>query len=204
MSEQLVEKLSKLLSDALAKLSDFDSREKAELFSRETVKAVWASADGPDEFRDNCLAIIANAHDLDSVIQKKSITPAQLASMSEVEIASAIDDEKRAKESRKRARELINYDKTGLMCSKCGGVRQDRINPNQLALDSEEAGSHFDYDFDTICNCTHSSSDDDDDGDGAEGEASSSPSSSSSAVNDSRKRAKGETASDSHSHTTNS
>lgn len=155
-----------LLAQTLMKLEDFSGQaEAAASFAADVVAATRANAADVDEFKDQVMGIVANVPHLNGELTEASITPEELAKMDLTEMLSR--EQKRALViiSRKRAKEQTDYDKTSLLCKKCGMVRADRININELGLDSEENGSHFEYNFDNMCNCSHSSSDESDSSD---------------------------------------
>lgn len=180
-------KLVALLTSTLQKLDDFSSSASdAQLYATRVVQTLRQISAHSEDFRDRVAGIVANVHNLRGEIHEQNITPDELARMDETEMLSRAQKREQRVLSRKRAREQTNFDKTSMLCTKCGLIRRDRLNINELALDSEENGTQFDYNFDNVCTCSHSSSDetassDEDDGndtasqgctDGGEGGAS--------------------------------
>lgn len=150
------------LKAALLQLEDFrDKLLAAEEYAVKVVTTARQDADGPDDFKDQIMGIIANVKHLEGEIAtKECIAPEDLAKMDIADMRSRKQKRELALFSRKRAREQTNYERTNMMCSKCGLVRQDRININEMGLDSEENGSHFEYNYDNLCTCSHSSEED--------------------------------------------
>lgn len=158
------QRIVSLLAHTLLKLDDFAGKEKeAEEYAAEVVHAARAAAADVEEFKDHVMGIAANVVHLNGDLVAGGITPTDLATMQLHEILSRKQKQEQAALSRKRVKEQIDYDKTSMLCRKCGLIRADRLNINELALDSAESGSHFDYNFDNVCNCSHSSSDEDSD-----------------------------------------
>ncbi|CCW59900.1 unnamed protein product [Phytomonas sp. EM1] len=151
-------KAVRALVSALEKMDDFkDTKEEAEKYAEAVVLAVKRQASDAEEFKDQIMGIIANVNNLNSQIVEQKISPEALASMEIDEMLSKKQIEENLKASRKRAREQTLYDITSMQCEKCGLVRRDRLNINELGLDSEINGSQFDYNFDNLCDCSQDS-----------------------------------------------
>lgn len=155
-------KVTTLLSGVLQKLTDFRGEVAAEAaaYAAAVVVSSRLQCSSDEDFRDHIMAIIANVKNLDGELMNGSIValpPETLAAMDVNEMRSKGQKKSMAVMYRKRAREQTNIDNTSLHCKKCNLVRRDRLNINELALDSEENGSHFDYNFDNVCTCSHSS-----------------------------------------------
>ncbi|CBZ38468.1 hypothetical protein, conserved [Leishmania donovani] len=160
------DKIVNLLAIALQKVDDFKGKSAdARHYASQVVAAVRANNNTEEEFRDQIICIVANVKNLNGELgavpqeRKPGISAAELATMDANAMRSRLQKRTMAATFRKRAREQTNVDKTSLHCTKCGLVRRDRLNINELALDSEESGSHFDYNFDNSCACSHSSDD---------------------------------------------
>ncbi|GET93089.1 hypothetical protein, conserved [Leishmania tarentolae] len=158
------DKIVNLLTIALQKVDDFKGKSAdAKHYASQVVAAVRANNSTEEEFRDHIICIIANVKNLNGELSagyqegKAGISAVELAAMDANAMRSRLQKRVLAATFRKRAREQTNVDKTSLHCTKCGLVRRDRLNINELALDSEESGSHFDYNFDNSCACSHSS-----------------------------------------------
>ncbi|KAG5463856.1 hypothetical protein LSCM1_00028 [Leishmania martiniquensis] len=173
------ERVVNLLSIALQKTEDFMGRgTDAREYAAQVAAAARANNATEEEFKDQIMCIVANIKNLNGELGAGSregragISAAELAVMDANEMRSRQQKKSIAAAFRKRAREQTNVDKTSLHCTKCGLVRRERLNINELALDSAESGSHFEYNFDNTCACSHSSdeersSSDDEDDDGA-------------------------------------
>ncbi|EPY25468.1 hypothetical protein AGDE_11739 [Angomonas deanei] len=160
MSSEKDTKLINLVSKTLAALEDFKGdSDGAGQFAKELVTEVRASSPTEDDFKDQLMGIVANVKNLNGHI-KGTVTPLQLATMDINAILSEKQKKEQEKFSRKRARQQINENNLSLLCEKCSRTRKDRINLNQIGLDSEENGTQFDYHFDALCSCSHSSTDD--------------------------------------------
>ncbi|KAG8343873.1 hypothetical protein ERJ75_000970800 [Trypanosoma vivax] len=133
-----------------------DASPRARSFAEELVVAMSAAYDSKESFRDQWMGILANIKSMDGELVK--IGPASVATMQPQEMLSREQRLERDRFLRKRVREQIVYDSTCMLCSTCKLVRPDRINLNQLALDSEQNGTQFDYNFDNLCQCTSRSS----------------------------------------------
>ncbi|CAJ1037488.1 hypothetical protein Q4I32_007749 [Leishmania shawi] len=158
------DKVVNLLTIALQRIDDFkDKSADAREYAAQVVAAVRANNDTPEEFKDQMMCIIANVKNLKGELGagshegKVGISAVELATMDANAMRSGQQKRNMAAVFRKRAREQTSVDKTSLHCIKCGLVRHDRLNINELALDSEASGSHFDYNFDNSCACSHSS-----------------------------------------------
>jgi hypothetical protein len=154
------EKIIRLLSTIFQRLDDFkESADEAVAYAAAVVAAARASGDSDEEFHDQMMCIVANVKNLNGQLRGADggLAASELAVMDANAMRSHQQKKKMAAIYRKRAREQTNIDKTSLHCTKCGLVRRDRLNINELALDSEESGSHFDYNFDNVCTCSHSS-----------------------------------------------
>ncbi|CCW67130.1 unnamed protein product [Phytomonas sp. Hart1] len=139
-------------------MDDFKhSKSDTESYAESVVLAVKSRASDADEFKDQIMGIIANVRNLNNQIVERKITPEMLASMEIDEMLSKQQIEENLKFSRKRAREQTLYDITSMQCGNCGLVRRDRLNINELGLDSEINGSQFDYNFDNLCACSRDS-----------------------------------------------
>lgn len=149
-----------LLSTTFQRLDDFkDKEDEATAYAVAVAAAARATSSTEEDFKDQILSIVANVKNLNGQIRGSTgeIAAAELAVMDANSMRSHQQRKQLAALHRKRAREQTNIDKTSLHCTKCGLVRRDRLNINELALDSEESGSHFDYNFDNVCTCSHSS-----------------------------------------------
>ncbi|KPI88217.1 hypothetical protein ABL78_2721 [Leptomonas seymouri] len=158
------EKIIRLLSTTFHRLEDFkDNVEEATSYATAVVAAARAGNDTEEEFKDQIMCIVANVKNLNGQLRSAEgqITAAELAVMDANAMSTHQQKQKIAAIHRKRAREQVSIDKTSLHCTKCGLVRRDRLNINELALDSEENGSHFDFNFDNVCVCSHSSEESD-------------------------------------------
>lgn len=175
-------KIINLLALTLQKLDDFKGRSsEAAAYAAQVVVAVRANNETEAEFKDQIMCIVANVKNLNGAVRASEqdgdsgIAAADLAVMDANAMRSGQQKKAMAATFRKRAREQTNIDKTSLHCTKCGLVRRDRLNINELALDSEESGSHFDYNFDNVCTCSHSSDEEqsssDEEGDGSDAAA---------------------------------
>ncbi|KAG5489907.1 hypothetical protein JKF63_00024 [Porcisia hertigi] len=175
------DRIVNLLVMTLQKMDDFKGNgADARPYAAQVVAAVRANNDTEEDFKDQIMCIIANIKNLNGELvaglpegQRTGISAAELAVMDANAMRSVQQKREMAATFRKRAREQTNIDKTSMHCTKCGLVRRDRLNINELALDSEQSGSHFDYNFDNMCSCSHSSdeertSSDDEDGNGVE------------------------------------
>ena len=158
------ERIVALLSTTFQKLDDFkDMADAATSYATTVVAAARAANDTDEDFTDKIMCIVANVKNLNGQLRgaEGEITAEELAVMDANAMRSHQQKKTMAAIHRKRAREQTNIDKTSLHCNKCGLVRRDRLNINELALDSEESGSHFDYNFDNVCTCSHSSEEED-------------------------------------------
>lgn len=156
-------KATQHLTKTLLKMSDFQSenctQEETESYAKAIVDKLYSVAADKEEFRDRLLAIMLNIENLDGELRGgQKITPEVVATMDAAEMLSAKQRKKEESRLRKRLREQENYDKTSMYCPHCGLVRRDRLNINQMGLDSEENGTHFDYNFGNLCECSERSS----------------------------------------------
>ncbi|ESS70121.1 hypothetical protein TCDM_14190 [Trypanosoma cruzi Dm28c] len=132
--------------------------EKAGLYAETVVTRMSSEYSDKESFRDQLMGLLANIRNLDGELEK--VGPSLLATMKPEEMLSSKQRRDRDRFLRKRVREQILYDVTSMLCATCKLVRPDRLNLNQLALDSEENGTHFDYNFDNLCQCDHRSDED--------------------------------------------
>ncbi|KPA79851.1 hypothetical protein ABB37_04933 [Leptomonas pyrrhocoris] len=159
------EKIVRVLSTTFQRLDDFNGRaDEATAYATAVVAAARANNGTEEEFKDQVMCIVANVRNLNGQIRgtETQIAAAELAVMDANAMRTHQQKQKLAALHRKRAREQTSIDKTSLHCTKCGLVRRDRLNINELALDSEESGSHFDYNYDNVCTCSHSSEEESD------------------------------------------
>ncbi|CBH15483.1 Transcription factor S-II (TFIIS), central domain containing protein, putative [Trypanosoma equiperdum] len=170
-SEAMREKATSQLSALLQKMEEFRSEPvSAMTFARGIVDKMCSTCRDKEAFRDQLMGLLANLKGLDGELL--SLGPDTIATMKPKEMLSVEERRKRDRFLRKRIREHMLHDSTKMLCSTCKLVRRDRLNVNQLALDSEENGTHFEYNFDNQCQCSSRS--------GSEAASSTSSSSSSS------------------------
>lgn len=164
-----------LVTKALLKLSDFQpgatTTHELEEYAKKVAERMCSETDDAEELKDKLLCLLTNVENLDGEIRGgQLIPPEQLAVMDGDEMRSAKQKKELANQLRKRVREQENYDKTSMHCPRCNLVRRDRLNINQMGLDSDENGTQFDYNFGNMCECSErsddSSSDDDHASDG--------------------------------------
>lgn len=155
----------KNLAQTLMKLKDFkcmDCPEKlAEGFAEKVVEKMFSDTEDKEERKDKLLSILLNIHNLEGELcstGEKGLRPEEVAGMDAAEMCSQKQKREAAASLRKRLREQEAYDKTSLQCLKCGLIRSDRLNVNQMGLDSEENGTQFDYHFGNFCECIDRSS----------------------------------------------
>eukprot|EP00796_Vickermania_ingenoplastis_P005005 gene5005-3600_t len=170
-------KAARLLADTLLRMSDFQpphrTKDAAEAYAAAVVKGLKDLApNDKEEFKDRLLEVLTNITNLDGEIAEgDQLTPEAVAGMDAAEMRSAKQKRVAAAELRKRGREQQTYDKTSMYCSRCGLVRRDRLNINQMGLDSEENGTQFEYNFGNLCECAErSSSESDDEEEGSDGD----------------------------------
>lgn len=171
-------KLVAFLASSLLKLDDFKGKSQdANDYAVQVIATLRTTAESNEDFKDRAMGIIANVKNLNGEFTRFHITPTDLATMDATDMLSQLQKREQEKIDRKRAREQTLFDKTGMLCKTCGLVRRDRLNINELALDSEENGTQFDYNFDNVCTCSQTSSssstDSDSDGDVDDAEVSS-------------------------------
>ncbi|ORC93191.1 uncharacterized protein TM35_000025170 [Trypanosoma theileri] len=145
------------LTAILSELREFEPTAAA-AYAESVVSAMAAAFTDKEDFRDQLMSLLANMRSLDGELTQ--VGPAVLATMKPQEMLSRKQRQERNRFLRKRTREQIVYDATSMLCTTCKLVRPDRLNLNQLALDSEENGTQFDYNFDNLCQCTHDSDED--------------------------------------------
>ncbi|EPY35644.1 hypothetical protein STCU_01030 [Strigomonas culicis] len=147
------------LTTILLRMDDFKADEPAaKLYATDVVAALHERIKGSEAFVDEAMGVLANVKHLNRELRLDgTISARELAAMDTADMLSATQKKKREQFLRKRAREQTNRDALSLQCGKCGCVRKDRLNMNEIGLDSEENGSHFDYHFDNYCECSHSS-----------------------------------------------
>lgn len=165
-----MEKAAQLLAKTLKPLKDFNGKPSSvvDVFARTVATNLYAKSEDKDSFRDSMLALITNLPNLEGELydgETQLLSPEKLACMDADELRSQQQKKEVGAERRKRMKTEINFDKTSMTCAVCGLVRQDRLNINQMGLDSEENGTQFDYNFGNLCECSshHSSSDSSDD-----------------------------------------
>nr|CCC93624.1 conserved hypothetical protein [Trypanosoma congolense IL3000] len=153
-SEEMRKKAITQLSAVLQKLQEFNNgdQEGAQSFAEGIVDELCSTCVCKDAFRDQLMGLLANIRSLDGELLKMG--PAAAATMRPQEMLSMEQRRERNRFLRKRIREHMLHDSTKMLCSTCKLVRRDRLNVNQLALDSEENGTHFDYNFDNQCQCS--------------------------------------------------
>ncbi|KAH9582153.1 hypothetical protein LSM04_006432 [Trypanosoma melophagium] len=145
------------LTATLAELREIGPTAAA-AYAESVVAAMAAAYTNKEAFRDQLMSLLANMRSLDGELTR--VGPAALATMKPQEMLSRKQREERSRFLRKRTREQIVYDATSMLCTTCKLVRPDRLNLNQLALDSEENGTQFEYNFDNLCQCNHDSDED--------------------------------------------
>lgn len=158
------------LVKAMLLLSDFQpgrsSLEETTTYAKRVVAQLLVDSEDKEEFKDKLLSILANIKSLDGEINQTAtgsevnlaLTPEEIAKMDAAEMRSAKEKREDARKLKKRLREQQNYDKTAMNCTRCGLVRRDRLNINQIGLDSDENGTQFDNTFGNVCECSDRSS----------------------------------------------
>lgn len=158
------------LLKVLLRLSDFQSEKisvkETTLFAKRVVDQLLLDCEDKEEFKDKLLSILRNVGSLEGELTLKTsagtiqypLTPETIAKMDAAEMRSGKEKQEEARKLKKRLREQKNYDKTAMSCARCGLVRRDRLNINQIGLDSEESGTQFDNTFGNVCECSSRSS----------------------------------------------
>lgn len=158
------------LVKVLLRLSDFQSEKislkETNLFAKRVVDQLLLDCEDKEEFKDKLLSILRNVGSLEGELTLKTSdggiqhphTPEAIAKMDAAEMRSGKEKQEDAQRLKKRLREQKNYDKTAMSCARCGLVRRDRLNINQIGLDSDENGTQFDNTFGNVCECSSRSS----------------------------------------------
>lgn len=158
------------LVKVLLRLSDFhperSSIEETTSYGKRIVDQILLDSEDKEEFKDKLLSILRNIESLEGELngtnrssdERPPLTPEAVAKMDAADMRSEQERREDARKLKKRLREQKSYDKTAMNCTRCGLVRRDRLNINQIGLDSDENGTQFDNTFGNVCECSDRSS----------------------------------------------